>query len=482
MTSGEAAFKVVVAKLAYQLNFSVEVAYGNGWHLHTVEPVLLDHGVPGGIDERQPITGLELPIKAELAEDIARQAGLATDHVFMRAVTGFHASLLPVDQQIQHVGFDGTVDNRQLLAVVQGVEHRDLKGGAVGDGRFTRLQIDLHAIALGEGLEAGTEAIQRIAFAGEVDTATQAHPLHALEQRAEALLDLLQHAVEQVEITVLAVVVDHETGDQGHHLFNLVGIPLAEAAEGACRVGNQPVGTADLGIETQAAHMVGRGVGKALQLTDGVEDDLVRVGQHLFNLVVGIGDAVGMGFPAELALAQLDLVQGGRGGAVHVPVHQVEYRPGGEALESQQRPGPGVFAQVGDLLHIAQQLALVDQVIRRLDHGDGPSISPAPGPGITQTRDYRAKGECIGGILTSGAGVWSATDCGTARAMPGLGGGSEIVAQADGGQVNVSFDITSRIEIAIFDIVVALILQSHFKLGSDYKSCPNRIGGNPIFF
>src|SRR5690554_7364554 len=91
MTSGEAAFKVVVAKLAYQLNFSVEVAYGNGWHLHTVEPVLLDHGVPGGIDERQPITGLELPVKAELAEDIARQAGFAADHVLMGAVAGFRS-------------------------------------------------------------------------------------------------------------------------------------------------------------------------------------------------------------------------------------------------------------------------------------------------------------------------------------------------------------------------------------------------------
>src|SRR5690554_5095408 len=103
MTSGEAAFKVVVAKLAYQLNFSVEVAYGNGWHLHTVEPVLLDHGVPGGIDERQPITGLERPIKAELAEDIARQAGLATDHVFMGAVTGFHADRKSTRLNSSHV-------------------------------------------------------------------------------------------------------------------------------------------------------------------------------------------------------------------------------------------------------------------------------------------------------------------------------------------------------------------------------------------
>src|SRR5690606_36391251 len=256
----------------YQLNFSVEVAYGNGWHLHTVEPVLLDHGVTGGIDERQPITRLELPVKAELAEDIARQAGFAADHVLMGAVAGFHASLLPVDQQVQHVGLDGAVDNRQLLAVVQGVEHRDLEGGAVGDGRFTRLQIDLYTVSLGKGLETDTETIQRIAFAGEVDTTTQTHPLDSLQQRAEALLDLLQHAVEQVEITVLAVVVDHETGDQRHHLFALVSIPLAQTAERSCRVSNQPVGTADLGIEAQATHMVGRGVGKALQLTDGVED------------------------------------------------------------------------------------------------------------------------------------------------------------------------------------------------------------------
>src|SRR5690554_2910182 len=387
----------------------------------------------------------------------------------MGTITGGHLRRLAIDQQVQHVSLDGTVDNCQLFAVVQRIQHRHFQRGAVGDRRFTRLQIDLYTVSLGKGLETDTEAIQRIAFAGEVDTTTQTHPLDSLQQRAEALLDLLQHAVEQVEITVLAVVVDHEAGDQRHHLFDLVSIPLAQTAERSCRVGNQPVGTADLGIEAQAAHMVGRGVRKALQLTDGVEDDLVRVGQHLFNLVVGIGDAVSMGLPAELALAQLDLIKGGRGGAVHVLTHQIEHRPGSKAFESEQRPGPGVLAQIGDFLHVAQQLALVDQVIRRLDHDDWPSIGPAQKPSITQTRDYRAKNRALGGISTgkSSNGAGERRD---ARAQA-RAGGSEVVTQTDGGEVDI---------VLISHVLIALILGHQFDLRCKGIGGPYTKRRNPL--
>src|SRR5690606_13060509 len=150
MTSGEGTYKIVKAKLAHQLDVAVKLPHRDGWHLHAIEPVLLDHGVTRRVDERQAITYLERLVKFELAKDVAGETGFATHHVFMGAITRFHAGRLPVDQQVQHVGLDGAVDYGQLLAVVEGVEHRHFKRGAHGDGRFAWFQVNLYTVLLGE--------------------------------------------------------------------------------------------------------------------------------------------------------------------------------------------------------------------------------------------------------------------------------------------------------------------------------------------
>ncbi|MNV58211.1 hypothetical protein D3C71_1505730 [compost metagenome] len=205
-----------------------------------------------------------------------------------------------------------------------------------------------------------------------MNAATQADPLDLVQQVAKTLFDVREHLVEQAEVTVLAVVVEHEAGDLLDHLFDLGRVPFAQAAERAGRVCQQVVGAADLRVDAQATDLAFGLFGEALQLADRVEDDLVAVLEHFLDLVVGPGHAVGVGFAGELLAAELELVQRRRGGAVHVLLHQVEDRPGGKALEGEQRLGTGVFAHVGDLLHVAQQLGFIDEVVRRLDHLKAP--------------------------------------------------------------------------------------------------------------
>src|SRR5690606_16680398 len=141
-------------------------------------------------------------------------------------------------------------------------QHRHLKRGAHGNGGFAWFQVNLDTVLLGELLEARAELIEGITFPGKVDTTTQADPLNLLEKIAETLLDLPQHAVEQGEITVLAVVVDHEAGNLIDHLLHFLRVPFTETAEGPRRVSDQPIGAADLRIESQAAGVIGRSIGK----------------------------------------------------------------------------------------------------------------------------------------------------------------------------------------------------------------------------
>ena len=110
-------------------------------------------------------------------------------HVGVFAVIRRHLGVEAVDQEIKHVRFNRAVDHRQMLAVVQGVEHGDFQRGTQGDRRFARLQIHLHAVFFREGFQARAEGIDRIALAGEMDAAAEADPLDLCDQVAEALLD-----------------------------------------------------------------------------------------------------------------------------------------------------------------------------------------------------------------------------------------------------------------------------------------------------
>src|SRR5471032_121960 len=359
---------VVVTKFTNHLDGTVELFHYDGRHFQAVEPVFLDHGVARGVDERQPIADGQRTIKLVFAEDVPGQAGFAAHHDGVFTLAWRQLGVEAIDQQVQQVGFDGAVDHGEVFAVVERVEHGDFQRSTVGDRRFSRLQVDLHAVLLGERLQTGAERVDGVAFAGEVDAAAEADPLDLVQQRAEAFFDGAQHLVEQAEIAVLAVVVEHETRDLLDHAFDLHRVPFAQTAERARRVGQQVVGAAHLRVDAQAAGLAFAAFGKALQLADGVEDDLVAVIEHLLDLIVSPGHAVRVRFAFELLATQLELVQRRRGSAVHVFLHQVEYRPGGEALEGQQGLGAGLLAHVGDLLHVDQKLLFVDEVVRRFDH------------------------------------------------------------------------------------------------------------------
>jgi hypothetical protein len=67
-------------------------------------------------------------------------------------------------------------------------------------------------------------------------------------------------------------------------------------------------------------------------------------------------------------VAEANLVERRRGGAVHIVAHEVEHTPGGKAFERQKGFRAGELAQLRDLLHVDEQLGLVDQIIGGLKH------------------------------------------------------------------------------------------------------------------
>ena len=62
-----------------------------------------------------------------------------------------------------------------------------------------------------------------------MDAAAKADPLHARQKRAEFFLNPRQLTVEQVEIGIFAIIVDHEARDPVDHTCDLVGIPFTKA-------------------------------------------------------------------------------------------------------------------------------------------------------------------------------------------------------------------------------------------------------------
>ena len=195
-----------------------------------------------------------------------------------------------------------------------------------------------------------------------MDAPAEADPVEPLQQVAEARLDPVQHGREVFQASVLAVVVDHHAADAVEHGLDAGGVGLAQAAVGAGGVGQQVGRVADAGIQAQAQGRVATERAERFELADRVEDQLVGVTRGLADLVTGPGDAVAVRLPTELLGPQPDLVQGRRGRAIEVFAHQPEHRPGGKALECQQRPGTGSLAQAGHGVEVATQRGLVDQV------------------------------------------------------------------------------------------------------------------------
>ncbi|CAB4327467.1 hypothetical protein BCH_02872 [Brucella sp. 191011898] len=155
----------------------------------------------------------------------------------MPAIVRRHFRLFTIDQQIKHMRLYGTVHNGKIFAVEERVENRHFQCRGPGDRGFARFQIDLHAELFREGFQARAERIDRIIFAGKVNAAAKADPFNTVEKRTEFFFNIAQHTVEQAEIGIFAIIMDHKTGDAVHDLFNLRHVPFAKAAERARRIG-----------------------------------------------------------------------------------------------------------------------------------------------------------------------------------------------------------------------------------------------------
>jgi len=163
--------------------------------------------------------------------------------------------------------------------------------------------------------------------------------------------------------------------DAVHHAVDLGGVPFAQTAEGAGRIGKVEAGGGEARVQAQAAVDAGGLVVEPFQLADGVEDDLVGVTHSFGDLMVGPCDGIGVGFLAEFLAPQAQFIQAGGCGAVHVLAHLVKHWPSGEAFQCEQRLCPRPLAQLVHDGHVPRKLGAVDQVERRLDHLESP-----PGP------------------------------------------------------------------------------------------------------
>src|SRR5690606_18038425 len=271
---------------------------------NAVEPVFLDHGVAGGIANGNTIANLQRLGKTAFAKDVAGQAGFAADHVLMFARTFANGRGLAVNEQVEHVGFGRAVDHGQVLAIETDIQHADFKRGAVAHGGFTGFQINLDVVVLCKAAQALAKGIQRVVGCGKADPPAQADPLHLPQDGAIALFNLRQQVVEPGEIVVLAVVVDHQAVKLVGNSQNAFGVAFTQSAECAGRVGQIETGATDARVQAQAYGFAGSTRGKSFQLLDGIENDLVAVCHHVVDFVIGKGDAIGMGFAAELLVTQ----------------------------------------------------------------------------------------------------------------------------------------------------------------------------------
>src|SRR5690606_626581 len=151
--SRQAGRVVRIGELADEPHGAVELADRDRGHAHAVEPVLLDHGVAGRVLHRDAVAGFERLREAEGAEHIAGQARLAADHDLVVARVRLNLGALAIDQEVEHVRLDRGIDDGEVLAVIERVEHGHFERRAPGDRGLARLQIDLHPEAAGKPLQ-----------------------------------------------------------------------------------------------------------------------------------------------------------------------------------------------------------------------------------------------------------------------------------------------------------------------------------------
>src|SRR5690606_2502925 len=140
-------------------------------------------------------------------------------------------------QQIEHVRFGGGIDNRQMLAVVANIQHRNFERGGMPHRGLAGFEINLHTVLPCKFTQPPAESIDLITLCGETNTPAQADPVQALKNMPVALLDLSQQLIETVEVVVLAVVVNHHALNAIDTRHDALHSTFAHPAEPAGRVG-----------------------------------------------------------------------------------------------------------------------------------------------------------------------------------------------------------------------------------------------------
>src|SRR5690554_1018057 len=167
--SGKTVDVVVKGKFAHYAHGAIGFFNGNGRHVDAIEPILLHHGVACRVTNRQAVTDLQRRIEAAFAEDVAGKTGLAANHVLMFARTVAEGGRFTIDEQVEHVGFGGSVDYRKVLAVVADIEHRDFERGAVTHRCFAGFEIHLHTVLACKVAQSRTEGVDGVARCREAD-------------------------------------------------------------------------------------------------------------------------------------------------------------------------------------------------------------------------------------------------------------------------------------------------------------------------
>ena len=204
---------------------------------------------------------------------------------------------------------DRGIHDRQILAVVHHIQHRHLKACRPSDGCFARFQINLHPEPFGKRLQPRRQPVHRITLAREMNPTTQTHPFQPRQQAAELLLDPRQLPVEQIEIVILAIVMDHEAGNPVHHPLDLARIPLAQSRKRPRRIGKVKAARRKPRVQPQPARDAGGLVVEPLQLAHGIEDDLVGITHRFGHFIIGPCHRIGMCLLAELLAPQPQFIQ-----------------------------------------------------------------------------------------------------------------------------------------------------------------------------
>ena len=104
-----------------------------------------------------------------------------------------------------------------------------------------------------------------------------------------------------------------------------------------------------------------------LPLTDGVEEDVVRIADDPLELRGSVGRCIGVHFPAEILPPHLGLDRPAGADPVQGPGDQREEGRQGEGLEGQQNFGSGPLLDGIEDRAVARDHILTEQVAGSLD-------------------------------------------------------------------------------------------------------------------